>query len=67
MSRGEIITVALNGDDGNPRPALVVQSDFLHGAGSVSVCLITTTIRAARYIGCPSPPTRKQASRHPRR
>jgi len=47
VRRGDIITVAVGGDHGMPRPALVVQSDFLAEADSVLVCLLTTMQRAA--------------------
>ena len=47
MRRGDLVTVALSGDYGKPRPALVIQSDFLPETDSVLVCLLTTTLRAA--------------------
>lgn len=47
MKRGDLITVAVSGDYGKPRPALVIQSDFLPETDSVLVCLLTTTLRAA--------------------
>ena len=47
MRRGDLVTVVLKGDYGKPRPALVIQSDFLPGADSVLVCLVTTTLRDA--------------------
>ena len=43
MKRGDLITVAVSGDYGKPRPALVIQSDFLADTDSVLVCLLTTT------------------------
>jgi len=47
VRRGDLITVALSGDYGKPRPALVIQSDFLPETDSVLVCLLTTMLRAA--------------------
>ena len=45
MRRGDLVTVAVAGDYGKPRPALVIQSDFLAETDSVLVCLLTTTLR----------------------
>lgn len=44
MKRGDIVLVALPGDYGKPRPALVVQSNSLTAddCGSVVVCPLTT-------------------------
>ncbi len=47
MKRGALLTVALSGDYGKPRPALVVQSDWLDATDSVLVCLLTTTLLEA--------------------
>jgi mRNA interferase MazF len=47
LKRGDLITVALSGDYGKPRPALVIQSDFLAETDSVLVCLLTTSLRDA--------------------
>ena len=33
MQRGDLVTVSLQGDYGKPRPALVVQSNFIGGPG----------------------------------
>ena len=55
MRQGDIVTVALSGDDGKPRPALVVQSDFLPETDSVLVCLLMTVMRAAPLYRLPLP------------
>jgi mRNA interferase MazF len=47
MKRGDIVTVAAAGDYGKPRPAVIIQSDWLDETDSVLVCLMTTTRRAA--------------------
>ena len=47
MRRGEIVTVAVQGDYGKPRPAVVIQSDWLAETDSVLVCLLTSTVREA--------------------
>lgn len=43
MRRGELVTVALPGDYGKPRPALVIQSDQFPDMASVTVLLVTST------------------------
>lgn len=41
MKRGDIVTIALQGDYGKPRPALIIQSDFFSEHPSVT-CLPLT-------------------------
>jgi mRNA interferase MazF len=45
MRRGDIVTVSASGDYGKPRPAVIIQSDWLDETDSVLVCLMTTTRR----------------------
>ena len=47
MRRGDIVTAALSGDFGKPRPAVVIQSNQLADIDSVLLCPITTTLRDA--------------------
>ena len=47
MRRGDLVTVATPGDYGKPRPALVVQSDLFDELPSVTLCLVTSTLRDA--------------------
>ena len=49
MKRGQIVTVATQGDYGEPRPAVVIQSDWLSDTDSILVCLITTVQRDAQF------------------
>ena len=56
MRRGDLVTVAVNGDYGKPRPALVIQTDLLAETDSVLVCLLTTTLRAAPLYRLSVPP-----------
>lgn len=42
MKRGDVITVALQGDFGKPRPALVIQSDLFQDHPSITVLPITS-------------------------
>lgn len=45
LRRGDLIVVAVAGDDGKPRPALVVQSDLFNDTHpSVTVIPITSTL-----------------------
>lgn len=45
MRRGDLVTIALQGDYGKPRPALVVQSDLFHEHPSVTVLPVTSELR----------------------
>jgi mRNA interferase MazF len=44
VRRGDIVTVSAAGDYGKPRPAVIIQSDYLTDANlsSVIVCLISS-------------------------
>ncbi|MFN3319552.1 MAG: type II toxin-antitoxin system PemK/MazF family toxin [Allorhizobium sp.] len=43
MRRGDLVTVAMSGDFGKPRPALIIQSDRFADTGTVTVLLVTST------------------------
>ena len=47
MKRGDLVTVALPGDLGKPRPALVIQSDLFNEHPSVTILPITSELREA--------------------
>lgn len=47
MRRGDLVTVALQGDHGKPRPALVIQSDLYAGTETIVVLLVTSTLAEA--------------------
>ena len=47
MKRGDIVTVAAPGDYGEPRPAVVIQSDLLKATDSVLVSLVTSALADA--------------------
>ena len=61
MKRGDLVVIALPGDYGKPRPALVIQSDLFNEThGSITVAPVTSTIVDAplfRPTVEPSPPT----------
>jgi mRNA interferase MazF len=50
VSRGDLITIALPGDYGKPRPALVVQSDAFSGLASVTVLRLTSETHSLPLI-----------------
>ena len=61
MKRGEVVLVALSGDYGKPRPALIVQSDLFNEThASVTIVPVTSTLLDAplfRLTLEPSPET----------
>jgi mRNA interferase MazF len=50
MRRGDLVTVALPGDFGKPRPALVIQSDQFADTATVSVLLLSSTLVDAPLV-----------------
>jgi mRNA interferase MazF len=44
IQRGDLITVALRGDTGKPRPALVIQADHFVDLSTVVVLPLTSTL-----------------------
>ncbi len=44
MSRGDFVTISLQGDFGKPRPALVIQSDQFSEHATTTVLLVSTTL-----------------------
>ena len=44
MRRGDFVTLAVQGDFGKPRPALVVQSDSFDEHVTVTVLLVSSTL-----------------------
>ena len=47
MKRGDVVTVAMPGDYGKPRPAVIVQSDRVAMVDSLLVCPFTSEIQDA--------------------
>ena len=43
--RGTLVTIALQGDFGKPRPALIIQSDYFDLHPSVTVLPVTSELR----------------------
>ena len=44
MIRGALVTVAMQGDFGKPRPALVIQADAFSAHSTVTVLPVTSTL-----------------------
>ena len=47
MKRGDFVTIAVQGDFGKPRPALVIQADQFDEHVTVTVLPVTSTLVAA--------------------
>lgn len=48
--RGDLVTIAMQGDFGKPRPALVVQANQFSEHGNVTVLPVTSTLVAAPLL-----------------
>lgn len=59
MRRGDVVTVALQGEQGKPRPALVVQSDVFGELPAVTVLPITATLLNAPLLRVQIEPTQQ--------
>ena len=56
MRRGDLVTVALQGEHGKPRPALVVQADHFADLPAITVLPITSTLIDAPLLRIPIEP-----------
>lgn len=50
MRRGDFVTIAMQGDFGKPRPALVIQADPFDELSTVTVLPVTSTLVAAPLL-----------------
>jgi mRNA interferase MazF len=50
MMRGDLVTVAMQGDFGKPRPALIIQGDQFSECLSLTVLPITSTLVSAPLL-----------------
>lgn len=57
MKRGDLVTVTLQGDQGKPRPALVVQADLFDDLHAVTLLPLTGTLVDAPLIRVTIMPT----------
>lgn len=48
--RGDLVTIAMQGDFGKPRPALVIQADQYNALASVTILPVTSTLVEAPLL-----------------
>ena len=65
MKRGDLVTIALQGDFGKPRPALVIQSDLFDEHPSVTLLPVTSELRKAPLFRVKVPPDIENGLRKP--
>ncbi len=65
MKRGDLVTVAAQGDYGKPHPAVVIQSDALVDADSVLVALLTSALNDAPFYRLSLEPTETNGLKAP--
>lgn len=65
MRRGDLVTVAMPGDFGKPRPALIIQADPFAEAGTVTVLLVSSTLVDAPLLRPTLRPTPENGLRKP--
>lgn len=65
MRRGDLVTVAIPGDFGKPRPALIIQSDQFEATGTVTVLLVSGTLVEAPLIRPSIQPTAENGLHKP--
>lgn len=63
MKRGDLITVAMQGDFGKPRPALVIQADQFIDHSSVTILPVTGTLVDAPLLRVTLQPNRDNGLR----
>ena len=64
MKRGDLVTIALQGAYGKPRPALVIQSDLFTEHPSVTVLPVTGELRKAPLFRIEIAPTPVNGLKH---
>lgn len=65
MKRGDLVSLAISGDFGKPRPALIVQSDHFTDLGTVTLLLISSTLVDAPLLRIDILPTEKNGLQKP--
>ncbi|ABC21777.1 type II toxin-antitoxin system PemK/MazF family toxin [Rhodospirillum rubrum] len=65
MKRGDLVTIAVSGDYGKPRPALVVQDDAFAALPSVTVLQLTSDVHEEHLIRITVRPDEENGLRKP--
>lgn len=63
--RGDFVTIAIQGDFGKPRPALVIQANSFSEHASVTVLPVTSTLVAAPLLRVTVQPNAKNGLQKP--
>ena len=50
VKRGSLVTIAMQGDFGKPRPAVVIQSDFFADTATVTVLPLSSSLMSAPLL-----------------
>jgi mRNA interferase MazF len=65
MMRGDFVTIAMQGDFGKPRPALVIQADQFSEHTTVTVLPVTSTLVATPLLRITVQPNADNGLRRP--
>ena len=65
MKRGDLVTIAVSGDYGKPRPALVVQDDAFADLSAVTVLRLTSELNDWPLFRVTVEPNAENGLRHP--
>lgn len=65
MRRGDLVTIAMQGDFGKPRPALVIQSDQFDAHATMTVLPLTSTLVEAPLFRLTVTPTASNGLKKP--
>jgi mRNA interferase MazF len=65
VRRGDLVTVAVSGDFGKPRPALIIQADAFADHGTVTVLLVSSALIDAPVLRFTVPPDATNGLRVP--
>jgi mRNA interferase MazF len=63
--RGDLVTIAVSGDFGKPRPALILQADQYAATATVTVLLVSSTLVEAPLLRVTVQPNAENGLRSP--